>query len=181
MRSKQPTIALYASVALATAALATMTAGTIVLTTDAPGGAYIVKLNGTTKTLAPIDASTVLGPWATRAMSLTATPGAAASGNVAYSCEVLNADTDPVPGALVFVGCVRSAGAGSGSLSVSAGVIVQYLNVGGNSLAAVISCTAGGIAAWTLNGTAGNTWTCNAATDAATGGQVESDAGRVLP
>ena len=180
-RSKQPTIAVYDTVANAAAAVSGMTAGTIVITTTAPGNAFVVKLNGSTRTLAPIDASGVLGPWVARLLSLAGVNGAPASGVITYTATVINDAAAPVPGALVFVGAQRTAGAGAGTLAVLTGTVVSLLDVGGGAIAAVVQCNNAGVAVWTLTGTAGDTWTVNAGTDAPEGGSVDSEAGRVLP
>lgn len=182
MRSKQPSVAVYANQAAAAAALAGMTAGSLILTTDAPGSAFIVGLNAGAKVLLPINSATALGEWASRVLKLTATPGGAGSGLVTYAAEVVNGAGDPVPSAMVVVGAQRTVGAGAATLSVTSGQIVAYVNQGGGTIIAVIMADGGtGKAGFTLTGTAGDTWTVNAATDAATGGTGDQDAGRVLP
>lgn len=175
---KVPTLTVVAAIAAFVVANADV--GSFVFD-NATGIVYVVRITAGVKSLVAIDGSTGLGEWASRALSLTATPGAPASGEVDYRAEVINADANPVPGALVWVGTGRAVGAGAGSITVTTGTRISQLDTAGSNIATLVQCDNLGVAEWTLTGTAGDTWSTTAATDAPTGGQSDADAGRVLP
>lgn len=159
---------------------ANATPGTFVLDTGT-GIVWVVRLVGTTRSLLQVGTGGA-DPNLTRAYTLTATPGAGGSGDVAYSLTVVNGAAAPVPRALVFVGIERIVGAGAlALLSVTNGTLISSTDVGGDNIALVIQASSVGLVTFTVSGTPGDTITTLTATDAPNGGVIGSDPGRVLP
>jgi len=159
---------------------ANATPGTFVLDTGT-GIVWVVRLVGGTRSLLQVGTGGA-DPNLTRAYTLAATPGAGGSGDVAYSLTVVNGAGAPVPRALVFVGVERIAGAGAlALLSVTNGTLISGVDNGGDNFALVIQASSVGLVTFTISGTSGDTITTLTATDAANGGVLGADAGRVLP
>lgn len=179
-RSNFPSVVVVDAIATFAAQLANATAGTRVLDRTPPGSIWEVGLNGTTKTLFQLDSGASLSPWATRTTTFVATPGAPASGAVAYAGVVSNATPAPVPQAVIQVGIERTVGAGAIGLSVTVGTLVSLIESGADIIATIVASGAG---AWgfTVVGTPADTIETRWATDAPTGGVLQVDAGRVLP
>lgn len=179
-RSKFPTLVVVDRITTFIPSLANTTAGTIVLDRTAPGAIWQVGLNGTTKTLFQLDPAGSLTPWVTRSTTFVVTPGAPASGSVAYAGVVSNSDGAGVPRAVILIGVQRSLGAGAISFTLTVGSLVSLIETG-DEIAAVIQATAAGAWGFSVTGTAADEIDTAWATDAATGGVTQTDAGRVLP
>lgn len=153
--------------------------GTLVLDTGT-GIMWAVRLVGTTRSLVQVGAGGS-DPFMSRTFTLTPTPGAGGSGDVAYTLTVLNGALAPVSRAVVNVGVERVAGAGAITvLSIADGVPLVN-SVAADELGLVISATAGGVVTFTISGTPGDTINTLVCTDAPNGGFLLGDTGRVLP
>lgn len=155
--------------------------GTFVLDTGT-GIVWVVRLVGTVRSLLQVGTGGS-DPFMSRTFTLTPTPGAGGSGEVAYTLTVLNGAAAPVPRAVVFVGVERVAGAGAIEvLSVADGVpVINVAHPAADELGLTISATAGGVVTFTISGTSGDTINTIVTTDAPNGGFLLGDTGRVLP
>lgn len=166
---------------LATFDVLNATPGTIML--DATGGtAWLVQIVGGVPTLVQVGAAGVI-PTLVRTLSVVITPGAPASGEVEYAITLVDGNGQPVPLGLVYVGVERSVGAGALSLAgVSLGQLISAVDDSTSSALALVGmCSAAGLFTFTVQGTAADTIATSMACDAAAGGDVSVDAGRVLP
>ena len=160
---------------------ANATPGTFVLDTGT-GIVWVVRLVGGTRSLLQVGAGGV-DPNLSRAYTLSVTPGALASGDVTYALTVVNGAGAAVPRALVFVGVERIVGAGPiGSTAVPNGTLISGAENGASTrLALCFQASSTGQVEFTISGTPGERINTLTATDAANGGVLGADTGRVLP